>query len=291
MTTSGTARTAPLTFGRVVVIGGGCYGSWYTQQLMRAQQRGALDVQEVVVVDRDASCRVATLVAEGAYGALPVRLAIATWDDYLDEWLAMGPDALRHDAMVPSPLMPHVCLDWLMRRARARWPERDMQVVSLDVDPATPWQRAAPDGRHYVSYATWICPTNCIEPARCPAIKAPRDWSMPVTISRIPTQEHQEHAEREAYPDHSTGWKSRSGSRSGFPSGSLSGSAAKSQPTLRGTVIFQCVHRTYGVGMIDAATIAEADVRLRAWGNEGPCRVLVGTMSHCHGALGVLALA
>lgn len=276
MSTSGTARTAPLTFGRVVVIGGGCYGSWYTQQLMRAQQRGALDVHDVVVVDRDASCRVAKLVAEGAYGALPVRLAIAAWDDYLDEWLAMGPDALRRDAMVPSPLMPHVCLDWLMRRARARWPERDMQVVPLDVDPATPWQRAAPDGRHYVSYATWICPTNCIEPARCPATRGPRDWSMPVTISRIPTQEH---AEREAHPDRS------------MVSESPSGSPARSQPTLRGTVIFQCAHRAYGVGMIDAATIAEADVRLRAWGNEGPCRVLVGTMSHCHGALGVLALA
>jgi hypothetical protein len=250
---------SPLEFGRIIVIGGGCYGSWYTQQIGRAHARGALQVSEVVVVDRDPDCTVASRLRDGAYGELPVRLRVAAWDDFLDEWLGEGPQALRLDAMVPSPLMPHVCLDWLMRRAAARWPGRGMRVDPLDVDPATPWQRTAPDGRHYVSFATWMCPVNCIEPASCPAIKAPRDWSMPVAIGRIPTADS-------------------------APGGDTH------RPTLRGTVSFHCVHRTYGVGMIDAAAIAEADVRVSAWGGEGPCRVLVGTMSHCHGALGVLAL-
>ena len=61
-------------------------------------------------------------------------------------------------------------------------------------------------------------------------------------------------------------------------------------PTLLGPVIFHCSHRTYGVGMIDAAAIADADRQLAAWGASGPCAVLVGTVSHCHGALGVLAI-
>lgn len=252
-------NTSPLAFRRVVIIGGGCYGSWYTRQLMRAQRAAAVSIDEVVVVDRDPSCQVAGLLVQDAFEALPVRLAVSTWDDYLDEWLAVGTAVLTDDAMVPSPLMPHICLDWMMRRARQRWPGRGMQVTPLDFDPGTPWQRAAADGRHYVSYATWTCPTNCIEPARCPAIRAPRDWSMPVTIARIPTREHPQSLE--------------------------------AAPSLRGTVIFPCVHRAFGVGMIDARTIAEADERLAAWGREGPCQVLVGTMSHCHGALGVLALA
>jgi hypothetical protein len=42
--------------------------------------------------------------------------------------------------------------------------------------------------------------------------------------------------------------------------------------------------------MIDAAAIADADRQLAAWGASGPCAVLVGTVSHCHGALGVLAI-
>lgn len=244
-------RRTPLVFGRIVVIGGGCYGSWYAQQLTRAMQKDALRASEIVVVDRDASCTVAQRLADGAYHGAPVRVQVSTWADYMHAWLDAGPDAVRNDAMVPSPLMPHLCLDWLMARAASRWPGRHMEVVPLATTPPTPWERAAPDGRHYVSFATWTCPVNCIEPARCPATKGPRDWSMPLAIARF--------AELEA--------------------------------SVRGAAIFHCEHRTYGVGMIDAVAIANADVQLAAWGAAGPCSVLVGTVSHCHGALGVLALS
>lgn len=241
---------ARLTFERVVVIGGGCYGSWYTQQLTRAITRGALDVGEIVVVDRDAGCRVAASLAHDAYAGTPVRFEECTWHEYLARWLATGPDALAGHAMVPSPLMPHLCLDWLVARAQERWPGRPVSVRPLPTVPPTPWERAAPDARHYVSFATWTCPVNCIEPAKCPVTRDTRSWSLPVTIRGL--------ADRE--------------------------------PTLRGSAIFHCEHRTYGVGMIDADAIARSDQQIAEWGTRGPCRVLVGTVSHCHGALGVLAI-
>jgi hypothetical protein len=239
-----------LRFERVVVIGGGCYGSWYTQQLTRAMRRGALTVADIVVVDRDRACRVGQALAADAYAGMPVRLDTREWAAYLVDWLASGPEALEGHAMVPSPLMPHLCLDWLVARARARWPSRLIRVEPLPVTPPTPWERAAPDARHYVSFATWTCPVNCIEPAKCPATRDVRDWSMPVTIGRL----------------------------------------ARDEPSLSGAAIFHCEHRTYGVGMIDAAAIAGADRQVSAWAAHGPCRVLVGTVSHCHGALGVLAI-
>jgi hypothetical protein len=248
---AGPGRVMPLVFGRIVVIGGGCYGSWYTQQLDRARARGALTAHEIVVVDRDAHCNVAQQLAQGMYEGTPVRLAVSTWDDYVAEWLSAGPDALAADTMVPSPLMPHLCLDWLMARARARWPGRAMDVAPLPATPPTPWERAAPDARHYVSFATWTCPVNCIEPAKCPATRGPRDWSMPVAIRAM----------------------------------------ADAEPRLHGAAILHCVHRTYGVGMIDAAAIAAADQQVAEWGGQGPCNILVGTVSHCHGALGVLAIS
>ncbi len=248
--THGHERGAPLTFSRIVIIGGGCYGSWYAQQLTRAAQRGALQASDVVVVDRDPACRVAALNDAGQYDGLPLRVEVAEWDAYLADWLGQGTAALASDAMVPSPLMPHVCLDWLIARARARWPERRIRVEPLDQAPPTPWERASPDGRHYVSYATWMCPVNCIEPARCPHTRGVRDWSMPPMMRQF----------------------------------------VQDNPALLGPVIFHCVHRTYGVGMIDAAAIADADRQLAAWGASGPCAVLVGTVSHCHGALGVLAV-
>ena len=147
-----------LRFERVVVIGGGCYGSWYTQQLTRAMRRGALAVADIVVVDRDRACRVGQALAADAYAGMPVRLDTREWAAYLVDWLASGPEALEGHAMVPSPLMPHLCLDWLVARARARWPSRLIRVEPLPVTPPTPWERAAPDARHYVSFATWTCP-------------------------------------------------------------------------------------------------------------------------------------
>lgn len=245
------SHRAVVEFGRIVVIGGGCYGSWYAQQLTRAARSGALVADEVVVVDRNPACKVADGLRAGAYDGLPLRLERATWAEYLASWLAAGPSALARDAMVPSPLMPHLCFDWLMERARVRWPERAVSVAAVPRETGMPWERGAPDGRHYVSFAAWTCPVNCIEPTRCPATKGPRDWSMPPALAAYVADE----------------------------------------PTLRGPVIFHCVHRTYGVGMIDAAGIAQADADIARWGEAGPLAVLVGTVSHCHGALGVLDIA
>lgn len=239
-----------LRFERIVVIGGGCYGSWYTQQLTRAITRGALAVGDIVVVDRNPANRVVQTLQAGAYADAPVRVEVATWHEYLARWLEAGPESLVGHAMVPSPLMPHLCLDWLVSRAQARWPRRTVSVRPLPSVPPTPWERAAPDARHYVSFATWTCPVNCIEPAKCPATRDTRSWSLPTTVRDFAARE----------------------------------------PGLCGTAIFHCEHRTYGVGMINADAIAAADRQVADWGTAGPCQVLVGTVSHCHGALGVLAI-
>ena len=66
---------------------------------------------------------------------------------------------------------------------------------------------------------------------------------------------------------------------------------AGQQGVLDGSFIFHCTHRRYGVGMIDAQTIAAADDALATAVEDAPRRFLVGTVSHCHGALGVLAIA
>lgn len=243
-------RRTPLLFGRIVVIGGGCYGSWYTGQLHRAMVRNALRAREIIVVDRDPACRVATQLANGMYPNAPVTLVTAQWQAYLGQWLEADAATLANDALVPSPLMPHLLLDWLVDRAKARWPQRAMAIRPLVQAPPTPWERAAPDGRHYVSYATWTCPVNCIEPAKCPATRGERSWSMPQLVEHV----------------------------------------AADDPRIAGAITFHCRHRTYGVGMIDASELVDADQRVAHWGRKGPTKVLVGTVSHCHGALGLLSV-
>lgn len=245
-------RRQSQTFDRIVVIGGGCYGSWYTQQLLRARNAGALLVNEIVIVDRNPNCRVIRARDAGTFAGVPLTVVTQSWADYLTSWLAGGAQKLRGHALVPSPLMPHLLLDWLVARAATRWPDRTISVKPLITAPRIPWERAAPDGRHYVSFAEWMCPINCIEPALCPSTGGPRSWSMPPALRAFVT----------AQPD---------------------------ATRLDGPMLFHCVHRTHGVGMIDAAPIALADVAIAELGAQGEVNVLVGTVSHCHGALGVLS--
>lgn len=231
----------------IVVVGGGCYGRYYTRQLARARAAGALRAARVVVVDRDPHCAVATEPA----GA---TLEVAEWNDFLDRYLADA-TAASDDAIVPSPLMPHLLYRWLERRARRRWRARDVTTVPLPRDPPTPWRGGAPDGTAYASYATWTCPVNCIEPARCPHTRGPRDWSMPEAAAALVRD------------------------------------ATTADRPLAGPVIFHCTHRAYGVGMIDTRDVVRADTFVTSAAAADGADVLVGTVSHCHGAFNVLHVA
>jgi hypothetical protein len=59
---------------------------------------------------------------------------------------------------------------------------------------------------------------------------------------------------------------------------------------LAGPIIFHCRHRAYGVGMFDTLDVVQADRAVADAGAAGAVEVLVGTVSHCHGALNVLAV-
>ena len=243
----GSGRRAIQRFGRIIVVGGGCYGSYYVRQLGRAQRAAAADWDELIVVDRDPRCAIGTRPPDG----LPPRttLVVAEWQRYFDDYLAaaVGDPARRHDAIVPSPLMPHLMADWLAARARARWPGRPVRTEPLPEAPAVPWQRAGEDGTHYVSFAEWMCPINCIEPAKCPHTRGPRTWSLPVAVREYVRA--QDERGRALEP-----------------------------------LVFHCTHRTHGVGMIDVADVVDADAAIASEGMHG-ASFLIGTVSHCHGAL------
>jgi hypothetical protein len=242
-------------FGTLVVVGGGCYGSYYVRQLDRGARAGAVSWNRLVVVDRDAACAAARLPEDARPPSLSV--AIDEWRPFFDAYLAdaaADPAAHAHDAIVPSPLMPHLMADWLVERARTRWPARRVEIAPIAEPFDVRWQRSGADGTHYVSFADWICPINCIEPSRCPETRGPRSWSLP-----------------DAVRAHARGRRDESGIRDE-------------------ALIFHCTHRAYGVGMIDVRPVVEADAAIAARGAAGDASFLVGTMSHCHGALRRIAI-
>jgi hypothetical protein len=183
------------------------------------------------------------------------RIVVAEWGDFLDGWLASPrTGASAADAIVPSPLMPHLMYEWLVRRARARWPDREISPRPVSAEAGTPYDMLAPDGTRYLSYADWLCPTHCIEPALCPVIRAPRTWEMSEALEGL--------AQR----------------------------LGRIAPTA-GPVLFTCRHRAYGVGMFDVAAVIEGDAIVAEAGRDsGAVDVLVGTVSACHGAASLLHL-
>jgi hypothetical protein len=245
-------------YGTIVIVGGGCYGSYYVRQLGRAARAGALTAEHVLVVDRDPKCRVSSEL--GGADTANVEVVVAEWSAFFDSYLdAAAASTARTasdapDAIVPSPLMPHLMYEWLERRARARWPHRTVEMRPLDAPSGIPWQKRGEDGTQYVSFAEWVCPVNCIEPALCPATRGERSWSMPPAVMAA-TEE-----------------------------------ARRNGRNLAGPVIFHCQHRAYGVGMFDTSAVVAGDEVVRRAAESGAAEVLVGTVSHCHGALSVLAV-
>jgi hypothetical protein len=232
-----------VAYGTIVIVGGGCYGGYYVRQLQRAIAAGALSATRLLIVDRDPECAVAKTFDSSV---VPLEIVVRDWRDFFDEYLSAAagrPAEFANDAIVPSPLMPHLMGEWLVKRARERFGE--VETRAFERLPPVPWERAGEPGTHYVSFATWMCPINCIEPRICPHTRDVRTWSLPETLTAHEAE----------------------------------------------SAVLFCRHRAYGVGMFDTAEVIVADERIRAAGERGAADVIIGTVSHCHGALTRLVIS
>jgi hypothetical protein len=231
-------------------VGGGCYGTFYASQLAKAKARGKVEFRTVIVVDRDPDCR-----ARRELGEAPDRQFVRQdWTPFFDAFFDAALDA-SDDFIVPSPHMPHLMFEWVLGRARHRWPGRTVSVEPVPGDIGTPYDRTAQDATRYVSFADWICPTHCIEPALCPAIGAPRTWEMGDAVRALADQLRKE-----------------------------------GQPVV-GPALFVCKHHVFGVGTFAVEAVLAGDRLVAEAGASGtPAGVLVGTISSCHGAVNLLSL-
>lgn len=236
----------------VVVVGGGCYGSFYARQLALARAAGRFVCRDVIVVDRDPRC-----AAAGAGLPEPrARLVAAEWGEFLDGFLRRPPPPPGDpdDAIVPSPLMPHLMADWLAREAGRRWPGRPVRWRPLLEPVGTPYDRRGGEGTRFVSFADWLCPTHCVEPHLCPVTRGPRTWEMGEAI---------------------TAYAAR---------------LARTGP-VAGPALFVTRHRAFGVGAFEVAAARAAAALLAEAGRPGtPVTVLAATVSACHGAVTALEL-
>jgi hypothetical protein len=158
-----------------IVVGGGPIGAGSARQLLRAQAAGRLTTDRIVVVDRDPRCAAAALPA-------PVELHVASWSPWLlDHLEGFG----AGDHLVPDHWAPHLLRDWLAAALRRRGAQ--VESFPLEERRALPYEGPTRQGDRALSYASWICPPRCIEPALCPHTRGPRDWSL---VGDLRRQDH-----------------------------------------------------------------------------------------------------
>ena len=82
---------------RFVIIGGGCYGTFYSRQLLRAADAGAIVQPEIVAVDHNSAPRIAHELSDPR-----ISVQHAAWDDFFDDYFS-GLAADSDDRIVPPP--------------------------------------------------------------------------------------------------------------------------------------------------------------------------------------------
>lgn len=243
-----------IALGEVVIVGGGCYGTFYARQLMAARDKGKAGFDRLLIVDQDPACQFVRELGNSA----DRELVVEDWDSFFDRYFAEKSLVLRTpdrpNVIVPSPLMPHLMYQWLLREARKRWPGRQVETVPLPIGPGTPYDRLHADGTRYVSFADWLCPTHCVEPALCPVTRAPRTWEMSDAVTAL------------------THWLGEG-------------------RHVAGPVLFRCEHLVFGVGTFAVTDVLAGDIIIREAGTGGePVDLPVATLSSCHGAVNLLHL-
>lgn len=155
-----------------------------------------------MVLDRDPQC------AAAALSSPRVRVEAVSWDEGLARHLAQ---ATPGDHVVPYHWAPHVLLDWLAHDLGRHGLRLDRAPLAASVAPRTgavggldPRPRVADDtataealpacppvtlttgaGDVAMSYADFVCPVSCIEPALCPHTRGPRSWTLAGELGRV----------------------------------------------------------------------------------------------------------
>ncbi len=178
-----------------------------------------------------------------------VRIERAEWGAFLRAYLATA-DAAGDDQLVPAPFAPHLLFEWLLSTVRAALPGMDVRRGACALPLGLPYEHSDVAGNLFISAADWICPVTCIEPALCPAIRGPRTWELGEIVR----------------------------------AGALAADSPYSD-----ALLFTCRHFAWGVGTIPIGALLAARARvIGAPHAVQPRRIVVGTVSACHGVLAVL---
>jgi len=147
------------------------------RRLFKAESAGKITFDRILIIDRDPRCAAAALVGDR------VSLVTDSWADWLGGNLSQ---CAPSDHVVPYHWAPHVLLDWLTADLARRGLVLSRASEPGDAPAHPPVLRPTKAGDLAMSYAEWLCPPACIEPALCPHTRGPKSWSLAGELAAVP---------------------------------------------------------------------------------------------------------
>ena len=176
-----------------IILGGGCFGTFYARQLLRAKN---LSFEKIIIVDIKDSQNPCQAFQELGDGGGRIQHVTSDWKDFFYPYLnqKINEASQGHaidDHYIPPTFAPHVLMEAFLSILQKRTPK-----VLIGPEPMiagkiqTPFEMALPQGNLALSFATWTCPATCIEPPTCPVTKGPKDWDMKKKIIETVHADH-----------------------------------------------------------------------------------------------------
>ncbi|MEO6458401.1 MAG: hypothetical protein ABIO92_09045 [Chloroflexia bacterium] len=229
-----------------IVFGGGCFGTHHVRHIEKGRARGRISSEaRIIMIDRNER-PTAFDVPELADNPY-LTYKQSDWLEYMKaNWDALPP----HTQVVPAPVAPHLAFEWLVWSIR-----QTLGEDALEVEPVAhefgglPYEYLAESGARYISAADWICPTNCRAPHICPMTRDVRFWDLEDTVKDY----------EKAHPD-----------------------------LFATSVVLKPRFRVPGIDALHLREYTEARdslLALAATSQAQDKRVVVGTVSPCHGAV------
>lgn len=146
------------------VLGGHKLARLYLRKLSDAKQDGRLQYDLLGFCDPELQT-----------GEVDSRFTQTSYSDFISQRLTCQ-DRNARDSLIPDHTAPHVffqvCLDFIAKHA----PDAVITLAESRPPLGLPFEMPTTHGVTPLSYATWVCPLECEEPATCPAIAGERKW-------------------------------------------------------------------------------------------------------------------
>ncbi|MBX8637594.1 MAG: hypothetical protein KIY11_04445 [Thermoplasmata archaeon] len=160
----------------IIVIGGGCYGTFQTRRLLKAIGAGRIGGNaRIVIVDRNESPPARTEFGDNGR----VVFAKSDWSSFLSDYV-LSYSAGRGDQLIPAHIAPHLLFDVCSNYLRVRGGHA-VEFIPVVTTFDLPFEKSNGTTK-YISAAAWLCPFSCIEPSVCPAIKGERTWDLSTLV-------------------------------------------------------------------------------------------------------------